>query len=159
MNQLRFNIGVPRGGSAARIAEEAAEPTPRSVRPLAGSAARDAEERKRVDVLAPRFAAIRLRAQGARVAEWEDIHRESDVVRFSGEASHQAQTVSVERAGQVRPDLPPNRTSDATFSPSTAVPEQVVEESASSRPLQTAAVSIKSLVQSLFSLGVSSSKS
>ena len=49
MNQVRFQIGVPRVGSAARNAEQEASLDPASrqfVRPEAGSAARAAEEEK-----------------------------------------------------------------------------------------------------------------
>ena len=76
MNQGRFQIGIPRVGSAARLSEEdeRSKPTPRMSLPRAGSAARDAEGRKKVErdgaLPAP---VIGMRAQGGRRVTMEEM--------------------------------------------------------------------------------------
>lgn len=158
MNQLRFQIGVPKAGSAAREAENSAGAPLGSTRPCAGSAARDAEERKRAEpVISQRGAAVGMRAQGGRVVTAEEMRAASARTSAAPQVSHeQKKAVVVERLASAGD---PVAAQSAAFASSTAVPEQVVEENASSGPLQTAAVRIKSLVQSLFSSGDSSSKS
>lgn len=158
MNQLRFQIGVPKAGSAAREAENSADAPPGSIRPRAGSAARDAEERKRAEpVTTQRAAAVGMRAQGGRVVTAEEMRAASAKPSAAPQVSHdQKKAVVVERLAPAEGSIAADA---ATFPSSTAVPEQVVEESASSGALQTAAVRIKSLVQSLFSSGDSSSTS
>ena len=64
MSNVRFQIGIPRAGSAARISEEEGW-RPSSIKPVAGSAARDAEERKRAEGSMPKRAtAVAMRASG-----------------------------------------------------------------------------------------------
>lgn len=158
MNQLRLQIGVPKAGSAAREAENSAGAPLGSIRPRAGSAARDAEERRRAEpAVTQRGAEVGMRAQGGRVVTAEEMRAASARPSAAPQVSHeQKKAVVVER---LAPAGSPVAVHAATFPSFTAVPEQVVEESASSGPLQTAAVRIKSLVQSLFSSGDSSSKS
>ena len=75
MAQLRFQIGVPRAGSAAKDAESARENF-RSLRPQAGSAARQAEEARRSEERGIPAgiggAAIRLRSTAAGVRRMSD---------------------------------------------------------------------------------------
>ena len=158
MNQLRFQIGIPKAGSAAREAENSADAPLGSIRPRAGSAARDAEERKRAEPLrTQRGAAVGMRAPGGRVVTAEEMRAASGRPPAAPQVSHEEKAaVAVERLAPAGIMVAGNQTAFTSF---TAVPEQVVEENASSGPLQTAAVRIKSLVQSLFSSDDSSSKS
>ncbi|MGI4854065.1 MAG: hypothetical protein ACRYF4_08500 [Janthinobacterium lividum] len=157
MNQLRFQIGVPKAGSAAREAENSADAPLGSIRPRAGSAARDAEERKRAEPLqTQRGASVGMRAQGGRVVTAEEMRA------ASGRPPAAPQVSPEEKKAVVFERLAPTGTSvpgtQMVSTSSIAIPEQV-EENASSGSLQTAAVRIKSLVQSLFSSGDSSSSS
>ncbi len=70
---MRFQIGVPRVGSAARLAENA-EPVARMPLPRAGSAARDAEQRKRLagEARMPP-PVLGLRGTGGRVVSMEEM--------------------------------------------------------------------------------------
>lgn len=160
MSQIRFNLGVPRGGSAARIAEDDAVPT-RSIRPQAGSAARDAEERKRVEgVSGPRAFSIGLRAQGAAVpssavgtsatVDGTATNREAAVLQLG--------TVTVRRQSAVPVDSVFVHTGSSSVALPNAAPlsaKQADEASVPSMPPVTAVSRVKSLVQSLFSSGSS----
>lgn len=164
LNQVRFNIGVPKSGSAARLAEESAGSPLGTVRPRAGSAARDAEERKRMEPGAThRGAAIGLRAQGGRAVTAEEMRAASARPWATSQPVTdvpQAVIEHIDSLGQHPVPVAANRTTyiSAAGVSEQGISKQVVGENASSGPLQTAAVRIKSLVQSLFSLGDSSSK-
>ena len=70
MNQVRFRIGIPRAGSAAETSEREEKARPFSRASMAGSAAREAEERRRAGVQMDRTPNwIALRAFGATAAD------------------------------------------------------------------------------------------
>ncbi|MGI4758513.1 MAG: hypothetical protein ACRYGF_16885 [Janthinobacterium lividum] len=159
MNQVRFNIGLPKGGSAARIGEDAAGQGLRSVHPEGGSAARQAEERRRAETVpVQRGASLGMRAQGGRVVTAEEMRAASSAPRPEPLASsHGMKVVGTEHPVHAS-SMAVSAPESAPLTLTTSVLEPT-EEIASSGPLQTAAVRIKSLVQSLFSSGGSSSKS
>ncbi len=153
MNQLRFSIGVPRPGSAARTAEDAADAADaplHSIRPRAGSAARDAEERKRAEGVRPmQRGSIVLRAHGTPFPETAPI---AGPANLTGPQPH----VVVERlhGGPMLSPAP-------SPAPGSHGLSQTGQEDAPKMlhgPLQTAVGQIRSLVQSLFATGSSSSK-
>ena len=146
MSQIRFNIGVPRGGSAARSAEDGSGRRPLSVRPQGGSAARMAEERNRLEAVPARQSvSIGLRAKGGRAA--------SDVTPSGTE------TVASATVTRRRSESAPQTISSGPQPP--VVPrsaESIAEQSASSQPPITVAARIQSLAKSLFLPGGSSTK-
>lgn len=154
MSQIRFNIGVPRGGSAARIAEEGDPQPRRSLGPQAGSAAREAEERKRAEGgSSPRAFAIGLRAQGARMAAVEGSVDSTEPLSQPAVAPTgtliERHTFAGTDARYVHAGSTP------AIAPTSA--EQVTAHEITPPPVTGAASRIKSLVQSLFSSGASSS--
>ena len=73
MGQVRFQIGVPRAGSAARVAE-GTEPLARMPLPQAGAAARDTEQRKKLEgETGAAKPVIALRGTGGRVVSMEEM--------------------------------------------------------------------------------------
>ncbi len=127
MGQVRFQIGVPKAGSAARSAES--EPRTRSLSSLAGSAARAAEAARRTQ--ASTFSGaptISMRAVGGVVQPPQQV---------------QASNVST---GAVPAQVPTSATEPNTQ----ASAATQAEDSSQSGQLQTAASRIHSLVQSLF---------
>ena len=160
MSQIRFNIGVPRGGSAARIAEDGSQESTRSIRPQAGSAARAAEERNRAESSAgPRAFSIGMRARGARASVPPGASGGAAASSTTVEP-RASETVSRQSAGPVS-SVYVHAGSSTTTAPSTAPlsAEQADEAFASSRPPIKAASRVKSLVQALFSSGSAPGKS
>jgi hypothetical protein len=150
MNQIRFTIGVPKAGSAARIAEEPSDSPTRSILPRAGSSARDAEERKRLEgTPVRRSASISMRASGGRVAE--------PVAQTTTLADKAGVTVARSQANGNLPSSLLNNSSRPVVA--AAPPGQSVADGPPTGPLQTAAVRLKSLVQSLFLPGAPSNES
>ena len=150
MNQIRFTIGVPKAGSAARIAEQSSESPTRSILPRAGSSARDAEERKKLGgTPARRSASISMRASGGRVAE-SVAHADTPAVTAG---------ITVERS-QADASLPSSFPSNSNGPVvAAALAGQSVNDGPPSGSLQTAAVRLKSLVRSLFLPGAPSNES
>ncbi len=146
MSQIRFNIGVPRGGSAARSVEDGSEARVQSVRPQGGSAARAAEERNRLDgVPARRGVSIGLRAQGGRSAE--------DV---TGTARATPATATVVRREPL--SVPPMISGSQALPAAPLSADAPAEEHVSFQPPQTVVARLQSLAKSLFSPGGSSTK-
>ena len=157
MSQIRFSIGVPRAGSAARLAEQG--PKPASLLPRAACAAADAEQQRAfAPVPVQKPTTTGMRAAGGRVVTAAEMQAAELRARTGMPIDSSLASAEVGRgyghamAGKVSPEQQQAFVSTAT------VPEQVVKESTLS-PLEVAAGQIKSLVQSLFSSGVSSSKS
>ena len=136
MPQIRFQVGVPRAGSAARSAEDVL-PVQSSLGSFAGSAARAAEAARQArynNVTAT--PAIRMRAQGGQVSN-----------------QSAAQILTSQYAKQVDAMTAPSFASLPAF-PSTAVRTvQPVEGEVSSGVLQIAAIRVQTLLRSLFSSG------
>ena len=150
MNQVRFSIGVPKAGSAAREAEHAAKSPLRSIVPRAGSAARDAEARNKLEAThLQRSASISMRASGGRVVEpVAQVHpstgKADTGVELSAAGSGLPLSIASNRNGPVVAAAP------SGFS---------VPDGSSSGSLHTAAGHLKSLVRSLFFPGASSNES
>ena len=149
MNQIRFNIGVPKAGSAARIAEDAAESPSRSMLPRAGSAARDAEERKKAEgVPTRRSVGYSMRATGGRVAGQATPTK---AVISTEPVMERSQTISKLSVSNME------QSNISTISP--LLSERSESGNVSAGPLQTAVTRFKSLFESLFPAGGSSTKS
>ncbi len=130
MGQIRFEVGIPKAGSAARSAEQ--EPRSRSLSSLAGSAARAEEETKRTAGSsgfqgAPK---ISMRATGGKV--------------FQPPAEHE----SVAELPSLPIDVVAARQAMLPVSQVSAITP--AEESNQPGALQTAMSRVHSLVQSLF---------
>ena len=152
MNQVRFQIGVPRAGSAARSAEREAkfDTTPgRIVRPEAGSAARAAEQEKaNGEPTAQTIAGFSLRGQNGMVT------RNVPVTQGPLNRVWEEQVSPNESVAQpARPVL--------QQTPEPLSPEKRDSNSPQplAGPLRLAASRFQTLVQSLFSQGDTSGKS
>jgi hypothetical protein len=149
MNQIRFNIGVPKAGSAARIAEHSSESPANSILPRAGSAARDAEERKKLEgTPVKRSASISMRASGGLT---------QPVAQTSTPAVKAGITVERSQAGAGLPSSFRNKSNGPLVV--AAVLEQSVADGPPSGSLHIAAIRLKSLVRSLFPPGAPSNES
>ena len=153
MNNIRFSIGVPGAGSAARIAEDAAGSSLQSRLPRAGSAARNAEERKQSEgITMRRSAAISMRATGGRVPEQAAGTSSSDL-------SSEERNVVTQRS-QAGITFPSSSVSNLNASaPASFHNGGTGTQDSSPLPQPSAAVRLKSLVKSLFSPGDSPNKS
>ncbi len=153
MPQLRFNIGVPRAGSAAREAESGREGV-RSLRPEAGSAARQAEQErrdaerwyqedapKRVGPTTIRMQTPRRRAAEENTSLTENPRREAR----EGVRVPSGQPVAPLLATPVQEM--PNTVASPAGLPAGAVPTPTSTHLA---PLQTAAAKFRSLFRSVF---------
>ena len=166
MAQIRFNIGVPRAGSAAQDAESSREHF-RSLRPEAGSAARQAEEARReaqADGAArpARMATLRMRGisedRSARVTS--TIASTDPVAGLTAAQSSATPTFAVEAAV---PDSAASPSAQTFPIPASAAqpfadtgagaPDRVsaLPTSLASNPLQTAAAKVRSLFRSMLS--------
>ena len=157
MSPVRFQIGVPRAGSAARSSEGAyASPendgwTRAKKVALSGSAARAVEERKRAEGLqAKQGASIALRATGGAVVDRETMMRESAA---PGSVSLQ-ETYSREKP-VISSDFPLAERISTTHTGSAGTVPSLTEHSTqdtSVQPglLQSAAARFHSLTRSLF---------
>jgi hypothetical protein len=145
MNQVRFQIGVPRAGSAAHRAEQEDLGTNpgRLVRPVAGSAAKAAEDEKAANGrTAQTGAGFSLRGQNGTVV------RNAAVTPAALNHRAGVQTPPVEALAQ--PARPASQQASETL-PSN--PRGSNAESPLAGPLQLAASRFQTLVQSLFSPG------
>lgn len=130
MGQIRFQVGIPKAGSAARSAEQ--EPRSRSLSSLAGSAARVAEEAKRTAGSSGFQGAptISMRAAGGKVFQ-PPAERESVAA---------ASSLPIDVVAAPQAMMPVSEVSAIT----------PAEESNQPGALQTAVSRVHSLVQSLF---------
>ncbi|WP_419805294.1 hypothetical protein [Terriglobus sp.] len=151
MAQVRFRIGVPGAGSAARDAESARDSF-RTLRPEAGSAARQAEEERRnADIPAMRrmnSTTIRMQTPSQRPAEWMK----------SASESAEAQPRKAENGASAASNLPsspvPSMSAEkpaAALAPAgTLSGAEPTHNSLEASPLQTAAAKFRSLFRSVF---------
>ncbi len=156
MAQLRFNIGVPGAGSAAREAESARE-TFRSPRPEAGSAARHAEEERR-----------QAHSSGLRGAGVTTI-RLGTAPQRNGVADHSLTSAAKQDGspgqGVIPPGLPDpdplllpseeRRPASILTGPDTSAAVVSTRTPTAFNPLQTAAVKFRSLFRSIRSRAAS----
>jgi hypothetical protein len=152
MNQVRFQIGVPRVGSAARTAENEAKfdsTSGRIVRPEAGSAARAAEEEKKANGVQPAqtIAGFSLRGQNGMVTRNVSVTQGS--LNKGGEQASPNE-VAAQPARPAQPQSPEPLSSERRDSN----PQQPL-----AGPLRLAASRFQTLVQSLFSPGDTAGKS
>jgi hypothetical protein len=151
MNQVRFQIGVPRVGSAARKAEQEANFDATSgpfVRPEAGSAARAAEEEKAAGGrTAQTVAGFSLRGQNGTVTRNVPVTQNS--LNRAGEQASPNEAVA-QPAPPVLQQAPETLSSESRGSNS---------EQPLAGPLRLAASRFQTLVQSLFPPGDTAGKS
>ena len=151
MNQVRFQIGVPRVGSAARNAEDENSldtTSGRLVLPEAGSAARAAEAEKAAGgYLGPTVAGFSLRGQNGAVTRNTSVTR--GVLNSAGAPAPLADAPARPElsAAQCMPEMLPSEKRGSN-------PEQ-----SRAGPLNLAASRLQTLVQSLFSSGDTTDKS
>lgn len=146
MAQLRFHIGVPQAGSAAREAEASPERF-RSLRPQAGSAARQAEEERRqraLDGTTRPLHTTTLHMRGASQGESATISS-----AFSAADPRPAQTAAESAAALPSLDPAEQTTAGAITAPATPDNVTASQTSPESGPLQTAAAKFKTLFRSL----------
>jgi hypothetical protein len=150
MGQIRFQIGVPRAGSAARNSEqeEAITSVERLALPRAGSAARAAEEEKAASgpISRPQ-AGFSLRGQNGIVTR-----------------NNPVTSATFNSAGQQVTPLGTRLPHDAPVPPSVSTPELAKSNGGTSAqsaagPLQLAASRFQTLVRSLFTSSETSGKS
>ena len=151
MAQMRFNIGVPAAGSAARAAESERESF-RSLRPAAGSAARQAEEERREaersGLRRAGFTTIRIETPPHRNAEAvRATPISTDPVRSGVAQDALAPGVPASNQLSMQAEKIPASATAGTGSPSSVAP---LLTSLQSNPLQTAAAKFKSLFRSVF---------
>ena len=152
MNQVRFQIGVPRVGSAARNAEDENSldtTSGRLVLPEAGSAARAAEAEKAAGgYLGPTVAGFSLRGQNGTVTRNTSVTQ--GALNSAGGPVSPVEAVA-------RPEPPAAQHNMSELLPSErrgSNPEQ-----SRAGPLHLAASRFQTLVQSLFSSGDTTGKS
>ncbi len=166
MGQIRFQIGTPRTGSAARSAEESHSPaedggwTRAKKVALSGSAARAAEEAKRAEGIGPKQSnTIGLRASGGAVVDRETMMQHSALPGRTA-AVEGSSIISSHKIAAVPADFPEGeRISNSRIVSAEAVPSLTTsgEQDGGSRDttvqpglLQSAAARIQSLTRSLF---------
>ena len=151
MNQVRFQIGVPRVGSAARNAEDENSldtTSGRLVLPEAGSAARAAEAEKAAGgYLGPTVAGFSLRGQNGTVTRNTSVTQ--GALNSTGGPTPPGEVVARPElsAAQRMPEMPPSEKRGSN------------SEQSRAGPLHLAASRFQTLVQSLFSPGDTTGKS
>jgi hypothetical protein len=150
MGQIRFQIGVPRAGSAARSAEreEEVNPVGRLNLPRAGSAARAAEAEKAVSASVSRpQAGFSLRGQNGVVTRNTPV---------TSAAFNSAGTQVAPLAARPPHDGP---APSSVSTPEPAKSSSVASAQSTAGPLQLATSRFQALVRSLFTSSETSSKS
>lgn len=169
MSQVRFKIGIPRVGSAARAAEGESSIAPLNL-PSGGSAARSAEDRKKAESTnepgARILANISLRGQNGGVSQRPATTPLSTSKSTAyGQAIRAAMAPSEDLPGNDSPALPEaNRTKSnlptlVPASPPTTSADGTTSVTSSPGVLQTTAVRFQSLLRSLFFSGDAAGKS
>ncbi len=160
MSQIRFGIGVPRAGDAARSSEEHTSGSDGWTRAkkvgLSGSAARAAEDRKREEGVAAKPSnTIALRASGGAIVDAATMlqHSTAPAKPASGESSSRENAVSATHFSEAE-RISSSRTVSPAAVPGLAVNGEPEHRSSdtSVQPglLQSAAARIQSLTRSLF---------
>jgi hypothetical protein len=152
MNQVRFQIGVPRAGSAARIAENESSRIDSTsgpfIRPEAGSAARAAEQEKASgSQTAPTIAGFSLRGQNGMVTRNVSVTQGSLNRVWEKESPNETVAQPAPPALQQTPEPLPSESRGSNSQQPLA------------GPLRLAASRFQTLVQSLFSSSDTTGKS